>query len=81
MANATLTIHAAGWLEGGPAFGYEKFINDVEALQIIAELCVKPGGSDADIGYEALADVPPGGISLPPNTRWTGTPRHSMRRW
>jgi trimethylamine:corrinoid methyltransferase-like protein len=25
IANATLTVHAAGWLEGGLSFGYEKF--------------------------------------------------------
>ena len=47
MANATLTVHAAGWLERGLSFGYEKFINDVEALQTMAELCVKPVGNDA----------------------------------
>lgn len=61
MANATLTIHAAGWLEGGLSFGYEKFINDVEALQIMAELTVKPDGSAAEIGFDAIADVDPGG--------------------
>jgi trimethylamine---corrinoid protein Co-methyltransferase len=61
MANATLTVHAAGWLEGGLTFGYEKFINDVEALQILAEMCVKPKGNAAEIGFEALAEVPPGG--------------------
>ena len=61
MANATMTLHAAGWLEGGLTFGYEKFINDVEALQTLAELCSKPSGSVAEIGFEALADVEPGG--------------------
>ena len=61
MANATLTIHAAGWLEGGLTFGYEKFINDVEALQIVAELCQKPTANDAEIGFDAIADVEPGG--------------------
>lgn len=61
MANATLTIHAAGWLEGGLSFGYEKFINDMEALQMMAELATKPDASDAEIGFEALADVQPGG--------------------
>lgn len=61
MANATLTLHAAGWLEGGLTFGYEKFINDVEALQMLAELCTKPSASDAEIGFEALKDVAPGG--------------------
>ncbi len=61
MANATLTIHAAGWLEGGLSFGYEKFINDVEALQTIAELCRPLESAPADLAWEALADVAPGG--------------------
>jgi len=61
MANATLTLHSAGWLEGGLSFGYEKFINDVEAMQTLAEMCVKPSGTSAEIGWEALADVQPGG--------------------
>ncbi|NNE50835.1 MAG: trimethylamine methyltransferase family protein [Sulfitobacter sp.] len=61
MANATLTVHAAGWLEGGLSFGYEKFITDVEALQTIAELCRPADGSEAAIGFDALAEVQPGG--------------------
>ncbi|MDB9707254.1 trimethylamine methyltransferase family protein [Planktotalea frisia] len=61
MGNATLTVHAAGWLEGGLSFGYEKFINDVEALQTLAELSFKPDGSEAEIGFDALKDVEPGG--------------------
>lgn len=61
MANATLVIHAAGWLEGGLSFGYEKFINDLEALQIIAELCLSSAPDEDDLAWEALADVPPGG--------------------
>ncbi len=61
MANATFTLHSAGWLEGGLSFGYEKFINDVEVLQTMAELCEKPVGNDAEIGFDALKDVDPGG--------------------
>jgi len=61
LANATLTVHAAGWLEGGLTFGYEKFINDVEALQTLAELCTSPETDDESLGWEALADVDPGG--------------------
>jgi len=61
MANATMNIHAAGWLEGGLTFGYEKFINDVEALQTLAELCVKPSGDAAEIGFDAIAEVDPSG--------------------
>lgn len=61
LANATLTIHAAGWLEGGLTFGYEKFINDVETLQTLAELS-QPTPTDPDsLGWAALADVEPGG--------------------
>lgn len=61
MANATLTVHSAGWLEGGLSFGYEKFINDIEALQIIAEMCKTPVANEAEIGFDALKDVQPGG--------------------
>lgn len=61
MANATLMVHAAGWLEGGLSFGYEKFINDVDALQMLAEQTVSEQGNDAEIGFDALAEVEPGG--------------------
>jgi len=61
MSNATLTIHAAGWLEGGLTFGYEKFINDIESLQTLAELCRRPGADAAEMAFDALAEVDPGG--------------------
>jgi len=61
QANATLTVHAAGWLEGGLCFGYEKFINDIEAVQTIAELCLPPAEDEESFGWSALADVEPGG--------------------
>ncbi|MCB1398408.1 MAG: trimethylamine methyltransferase family protein [Rhodobacter sp.] len=61
MANATMVVHAAGWLEGGLSFGYEKFITDVEALQTLAELCTRPSGTAEDIGFDAIAEVAPGG--------------------
>lgn len=61
LAQATVTVHAAGWLEGGLSFGYEKFICDVEALQVMAELA-RPAPADADsLAFEAIAEVPPGG--------------------
>jgi trimethylamine--corrinoid protein Co-methyltransferase len=61
QANATLTVHSAGWLEGGLTFGYEKFINDVEALQTVAELCQKTPEDADSLGWDALAEVEPGG--------------------
>ncbi len=61
MANATLTVHSAGWLEGGLSFGYEKFITDLEAMQTLAEMCTPPLATEAEIGFDALAEVDPGG--------------------
>ncbi len=61
LANATLTVHAAGWLEGGLTFGLEKFINDLEVLQGLAELALPTEATQAEIGFDALAEVAPGG--------------------
>ncbi|SPH18393.1 hypothetical protein DEA8626_01931 [Defluviimonas aquaemixtae] len=61
LANATLTIHSAGWLEGGLTFGYEKFINDIEALQTLAELCTPLASPQEELAWDAIADVQPGG--------------------
>ncbi|MBS0580103.1 MAG: trimethylamine methyltransferase family protein [Proteobacteria bacterium] len=61
LAGSTVLIHSAGWLEGGLCDSFEKFVTDVETLQTIAELCVQtPGDADA-IGFDAIAEVPPGG--------------------
>ncbi|RTL96423.1 MAG: trimethylamine methyltransferase [Hyphomicrobiales bacterium] len=61
LAGATVCIHAAGWLEGGLSVSLEKLITDIEALQTVAELCQQtPGDVDA-IGFEAIAEVQPGG--------------------
>ncbi|MCA2012075.1 trimethylamine methyltransferase family protein [Cereibacter sphaeroides] len=61
LAHGTLIVHTAGWQEGGLTFGYEKFINDIEVLQGMAELTQRPSGSAAEIGFDAIAEVPPGG--------------------
>jgi trimethylamine--corrinoid protein Co-methyltransferase len=61
MGQATFVVHAAGWLEGGLSFGYEKFLNDVESLQMLAELCTRPGATENDLALDALAEVAPGG--------------------
>ncbi len=61
LAGATVCVHAAGWLEGGLTNSYEKCIADVEMLQMFAELCTPPDASADAIGYEAIAEVAPGG--------------------
>lgn len=61
LAGATLCIHAAGWMEGGLSVSYEKLITDIEALQTVAELFQPTPGDAAAIGYDAIAEVQPGG--------------------
>ncbi|MEM8632785.1 MAG: trimethylamine methyltransferase family protein [Pseudomonadota bacterium] len=61
LAGATVVIHGAGWMEGGLTVGYEKFITDIEMLQVIAELCAETPADEAEIAFEALAEVQPGG--------------------
>ena len=61
LAGATIIIHAAGWLEGGLTVSYEKFITDIEVLQMVAELCTETPAQEAEIALEALREVDPGG--------------------
>ena len=61
LAGATVCIHAAGWLEGGLSVSFEKLITDIEALQTVAELCTATPGDEDAIGFEAIAEVQPGG--------------------
>ena len=61
LGGCNLLIHAAGWLEGGLTASKEKFVLDVEALQMVAEI-FQPLRVDADeIGLQAIAETPPGG--------------------
>ncbi len=61
LAGATTVMHSAGWLEGGLTFGYEKMITDLEMIQIFAELCHPTPVNDAEMAFEAIQDVAPGG--------------------
>ncbi|MEM6826135.1 MAG: trimethylamine methyltransferase family protein, partial [Pseudomonadota bacterium] len=61
LAGATVVIHSAGWLEGGLTISYEKLITDMEAVQMVADLCAPTEAGDAAIGLDALAEVQPGG--------------------
>jgi trimethylamine--corrinoid protein Co-methyltransferase len=60
LAQATVTVHAAGWLEGGLTFGYEKFIVDLEGLKTIAELAHSALQDEASLAFDAIAEVQPG---------------------
>ena len=61
LAGANLIYHAAGWLEGGLTFSMEKFVTDIEVLQTVAESMQPVSAGADDIGFDAIAEVAPGG--------------------
>jgi trimethylamine--corrinoid protein Co-methyltransferase len=61
MGGCNILIHGAGWLEGGLTASLEKFILDVEMLQMFAELFQPIPFSEDEIAYEDVRQVGPGG--------------------
>ncbi len=61
LGGCNVLIHAAGWLEGGLTASKEKFILDVEVLQMIAEAFQPLAVDDEEIGLGTIAETPPGG--------------------
>ncbi len=61
MGHGNFIYHAAGWLEGGLVASFEKLVIDCEMLQHMSYF-LKPLKIDqAEIGLEAIGEVPPGG--------------------
>jgi trimethylamine--corrinoid protein Co-methyltransferase len=56
-----LIKHAAGWLEGGLSAGFEKFIADVDLLQMLAEYLTPLDVSEEALALDAIRDVGPAG--------------------
>ncbi|MGF1503157.1 MAG: trimethylamine methyltransferase family protein [Paracoccaceae bacterium] len=61
MGGAHLWYHAAGWLEGGLCASFEKFVMDVDMLEQMFAFLRKPAVDEASLGFDAIAQVPPGG--------------------
>jgi len=61
LGGVNIMKHSAGWLEGGLTASKEKFILDVEMLQLLAEVLQPLNADDAELGFEAIAAVEPGG--------------------
>ncbi len=61
LGGANMIVHAAGWVESGLAASFEKFILDVEMVQMFAEVFRAFEVDDAEIALDAIADVGPGG--------------------
>lgn len=54
-------LHSAGWLEGGLTASYEKFILDIEMLQMFAEIFQPVSTSVEDLAVEAVVEAGIGG--------------------
>ena len=57
LGGCNFVLHAAGWLESGLTTSYEKFILDIEMLQMFAEVFQPVGAATADLALEAVAEV------------------------
>ena len=60
LAGVNFVLHTAGWLEGGLAMGYEKFILDVDQAGMMHTLLAGVDLSDNGQALEALREVGPG---------------------
>jgi trimethylamine--corrinoid protein Co-methyltransferase len=60
-SQVNMVYHAAGWLEGGLCASYEKFVMDCETLQQMIAYMKPVTTTEADIAFEAIKEVGPGG--------------------
>ena len=60
LAGVNFMLHTAGWLEGGLAMGYEKFILDADQANMIAILLGGVDLSENGQAMDALREVGPG---------------------
>jgi len=64
MAGANFVLHAAGWLEGGLATGFEKLVMDADRLGSYSKLLAGLDVSNNAMAQDAYAEVEPGGHFL-----------------
>jgi len=61
LGGCNFILHAAGWLEGGLTASLEKFILDIEMLQMFAEIFQPVSTSPEEIAVEAVVEAGVGG--------------------
>jgi trimethylamine--corrinoid protein Co-methyltransferase len=61
QGGGNFVLHAAGWSEGGLTASFEKFILDVDMLQMVAEFLTPLDVSEDALALDAVRDVGPGG--------------------
>ncbi|HER27313.1 MAG TPA: trimethylamine methyltransferase [Rhodospirillales bacterium] len=64
MAGVNFVLHGAGWLEGGLASSYEKFVMDADQLAMMEVLAQGIDLSDNGQAMDAIREVGPGGHYL-----------------
>jgi len=64
LGGANFVLHAAGWLEGGLATGYEKLVLDADRLGAYEVMLRGIETDDDAVGRHAYGDVEPGGHFL-----------------
>jgi trimethylamine--corrinoid protein Co-methyltransferase len=64
LAGANWVMHSAGWLEGGLVAGYEKFIVDIELLQMLRHEFTPLEIDEASMAFDAHQEVGHGGHFL-----------------
>ncbi|HEY7565392.1 MAG TPA: trimethylamine methyltransferase family protein [Acidimicrobiia bacterium] len=73
MGHAAMVMHGAGWMEGGLVASFEKFIIDVEILQMMSEFLQPLKVDESELAVEAIREVGPGG-------HFFGSP-HTLERY
>ena len=61
MGGCNILMHGAGWLEGGLTASFEKFVIDVDMLQMMAEVFTGLKVDTKELGLDAMREVGPGG--------------------
>ena len=60
MAGVNFMLHSAGWLEGGLAMGYEKFVMDADQCGLMSKLVAGVDLSENGQAMDAVREVGPG---------------------
>lgn len=60
LGGVNFVLHAAGWLEGGLAIGYEKFVLDCDQLGMMSTFVRGLDASENGLALDAIRSNPPG---------------------
>lgn len=61
MGAGNIIKHAAGWMEGGLVASFEKFILDVDLLQMVSKFLEPIEVNDDEFGFDAISEAGVGG--------------------